>query len=110
MKTYKITTYQSLIGKKEIVELVGETYGQWIIYDHKKPTYHVDCFNFDYESNQILNHLLLNQQKSIEEVVKRINKEKNTKLSIKKPMFYEIETSYKLKELDLEPLPLEWVN
>ncbi len=107
---YKLTTYKTLTGNKEILELTEDAYGQWIIYQNKKPKFHVNCFDFKNESNQILNSLLLAQQKTIKEILSSINKKNNTNLSIEKAPMLEIKVDSKLKELNLEPLPLEWVS
>ena len=107
---YKLTTYKTLTGNKEILELTEDAYGQWIVYQDKKPMFHINCFDFKNESNQILNNMLLAQQKTIEEVLNEINKNNNTNLSIEKAPFLEIRVTSKMKELKLEPLPLEWVS
>ena len=107
---YKLTKYKTLTGNKEILELTENAYGQWIIYQNKKPMYHINCFDFKTESNQVLNSLLLAQQKSIGEVLNSINKKNKTKLSIEKAPLLEIKVDSQIKEYNLEPLPLEWVN
>lgn len=107
---YKLTTYRTFVGNKQIVELTDNAYGQWIIYQNKKPMFHIDCFDFENESNQILNRLLLAQQKTIQEVLNTINKKNDVKLSIEKAPLLEIKVNSKIKELNLEPLPLEWVS
>lgn len=107
---YKLTRYKTLTGNKEILELTENAYGQWIIYQNKKPMFHINCFDFKNESNQILNSLLLAQQKTIQEVLSTINRKRNTKLSIEKAPFLEIKVDSTVKELNLEPLPLEWVS
>lgn len=107
---YKLTRYRTLTGKKEVLELTEDAYGQWIIYQNKIPKYHVNCFDFDNESNQILNSLLLKQQQSIDEVLETINKKNSINLSIEKAPLLEIKVGSEMKELKLEPLPLEWVN
>ena len=107
---YKLTRYKTLKGNKEILELTEDTYGQWIVYQNKKPRFHINCFDFKNESNQILNSLLLAQQKTIKEVLRIINKKNQTNLSIEKAPLLEIKVGSTIKELNLEPLPLEWVN
>ncbi len=107
---YKLTTYKTLTGNKEILELTEDAYGQWIIYQKKKPMFHINCFDFENESNQVLNSLLLVKQQPIHKILKDINKTKDTDLSIEKAPLIEIEVSSEIKELKLEPLPLEWVN
>ena len=107
---YKLTRYKSIISNKLILELTKETYGQCVICQNKKPKFHIDCFDFKSESNQILNSLLLSKQQTIEEVLSRINKKENISLSIEKPKFYERAVDSKIKEIELESLPLEWVS
>ena len=107
---YKLTTYKTLTGNKQILELTEDAYGQWIIYQNKQPMFHVNCFDFESESNQILNSLLLSQQKSIADVIDSINRKNDIKLSIEKAPFLEIKVDSTLKELNLEPLPIEWVS
>lgn len=107
---YKLTKYKTLTGNKEILELTEDAYGQWIIYQNKIPMFHINCFDFKNESNQILNGMLLSQQKSINEVLSMINKRNRTNLSIEKAPFLEIKVDSKIEELNLEPLPLEWVS
>ncbi|MFY0628737.1 MAG: hypothetical protein JXR05_00070 [Flavobacteriaceae bacterium] len=107
---YKLTTYKTLTGNKEILELTENAYVQWIIYESKKPMFHINCFDFENESNQILNGLLLVKQQPIDQILKNINKKKNTNLSIEKAPLIEIEVASKITELNLESLPLEWVN
>lgn len=108
--TLKHTVYRTLTGTKEIVELPKKVNAQWVIYKDDKPTYHVDCFDLQTESNVIMNSRVLCNQKPIEEVLKRINKENNINLSIKKAPLIEIEVKSELKEFDLQPLPVEWLN
>lgn len=107
---YKLTRYKTLTGNKEILELIEDAYGQWIIYQNKKPRFHINCFDLKSESNQILNSWLLAQQKSIKEVLGIINRKNRTNLTIEKAPLLEIKVDSKIKEFSLEPLPLEWVS
>ncbi len=107
---YKRTKYKTLTGKKEILELTEDAYGQWIVYQNKKPMFHINCFDFENESNQILNGWLLAKQKTINEVLNDINRKNNTNLSIEKAPIFHREIESKIEELKLKPLPLDWVN
>ena len=107
---YKATRYKTLIGEKEILEITENPYGQWIIYENRKPKFHVNCFDFKNESNQILNGMLLAQQKPISKVLEIINRKNRINLSIEKAPLLEIKVDSTFKELDLGPLPLEWLN
>lgn len=107
---YKLTTYRTLTGTKEILEIPKKKSTQWIIYQNDEPTYYVDCFDFKNESNLIMNNLILSERKSIYEVVKKIRKENKVKLSIPKTPIFEIEVKSEIKEFQLEPLPEQWLN
>lgn len=106
---YKLTTYKTLTGTKEILEIPKKKSGQWIIYQNDEPTYFVDCFDFKKESNLIMNNLILSERKSIEEIIKKIKKKTRVNISIPKRPIFEIEVKSEIKELELEPLPEDWV-
>ncbi len=106
---YKLTTYRTLTGTKDILEIPKKKSGQWIIYQNDEPTYFVDCFDFKKESNLIMNNLILSERKTIDEVIKRIRKKKNINLSLPKIPIFEIEVKSEEKELELKPLPEEWI-
>lgn len=105
-----MTTYKTLTGNKEILELTEDSYGQWIIYQHNKPMFHVNCFDFKNESNRILNSFLLLDQQPIDQIIKSINKKNNIKLSLKKAPTIKKELASNFTELELGPLPLEWIS
>jgi hypothetical protein len=108
MKKYKLTTYRTLTGTKEILEIPKKKSGQWIIYQNEEPTFFVDCFDFKEESNLIMNNLILSERKSIEEVIKKIRKKNKVKLSLPKTPLFEFEVKSETKELKLQTLPEDW--
>jgi len=107
---YKVTTYRTLTGTKDIVELPKKKSTQWIIYQNNKPVYHVDCFDLKKESNLLINNLILSEQKTIEEVIRKIKKNRKVNLSIPKAPLFEIALKSETKELILQPLPEEWLT
>jgi hypothetical protein len=107
---YNLTTYRTLTGTKEVLEIPKRKSGQWIIYQNNEPTYFVDCFDFKKESNLIMNNLILSERKSIDEVIKSIKKKKKIKLSVAKPPMFEIQLKTQERELELAPLPEEWIS
>ena len=107
---FKLTTYRTLMGTKEIVEPLKKRTTQWVIYLNNKPTYFVDCFDFKNESNLILNNLILSERKSIKEVIKKIRKTKNIDISLPTVPIFEIKIRSEFKDLELDPLPEEWVS
>ena len=106
---YKITTYKTLTGLREVLEICKKKSGQWIIYQDGKPTYLADCYDFESESNLKLNSLILGEGKPIEKVIKKIRKKKKVDISLPKIPIIEIEVSSKeVDGIHLPPLPEEW--
>jgi hypothetical protein len=109
---FRVSTYRTFSGIKEIVEICEKKPTQWLIYENNKPKFFVDFFNLEIESNVMMNSLVLCGKKSIEEVLEHLNKRNNihlsipiiTKLRIKKRIKTEI------KELHFPPLPEEWLS
>lgn len=108
--TYKLTTYKTLTGTKKILELKKRKKTEAIVYKNNEPAFHIDCFDLQTESNVIMNSLVLCQKRSINEVVKEIAIKNNVDLSIKEAPLFSIEKSFEFKELDLPPLPENWLN
>ena len=109
MNKYKITTYTSITGTKQVVETLKRKSCQWIIYQNNTPTYFVDCFDFKSESNLKMNNLILSERKSIYEVIRKICKTHHVKLSLPKKPLCVIKSSTEIQVLALEPLPEEWL-
>ncbi len=108
--TYKLTTYKTLTGTKEILELKKRKRTEAIVYKDNIPAFHIDCFDLQTESNVIMNSLVLCQKRTIGEVVKEIAKKNNVDLSIKEAPLFSIEKSFEFKEVELPPLPENWLN
>jgi hypothetical protein len=108
--TFKLTTYKTLTGTKEILELTQKTRTEAIVYQNNQPAYHVDCFDLQTESNVIMNSLVLAQKRSISEVIKDIAKKNNVDLAIKEAPIFSIEKSSEMREVELPPLPENWLN
>lgn len=109
MTKYKITTYTTLTGTKQVVDFLKKKSCQWIVYENDTATYLVDCFDFKSESNLKMNNLILSEQKSICEVIREICKTHRVKLSLPKKPLCVLKSSSKIQELALEPLPDEWL-
>ena len=110
MKKYKLTTYRTITGSIDILEIPKQKPGQWVIYQNEKPSYFVDCFDFKKESNLRLNNLILSERNTIEDVLKKIKKKKKIKLSLPRRPLLEIEMKSIINELDFQPLPEEWLD
>ncbi len=107
---YKLTTYRTLTGTKEVLFIPKKRSGQWVVYHNDEPTYFVDCFDFKKESNLIMNTLIISERKSISDVLKKIRKKQKVKLTLPKTPFFEIKVRSEVKELELKPLPEAWIQ
>ena len=106
----KVTKYRTLTGVKKIFELKKEEDYKFIIRQDNEPKYLVDCFDFEHESNQIFNGLLISRRKSISKILSKVNKEQNKNLRTEKVILTGIKISSTVKEIPLEPFPLEWLK
>lgn len=98
------------MGVTEVLEFVDNDYGQWIVYQDKKPKFHINCFDFSLESNQLLNNWVLSKQRSIDQVLNIINRRNNINLTLKKTPLFVLKAESETTEISLKPLPLEWLN
>ncbi|ARV06954.1 hypothetical protein BTO04_09775 [Polaribacter sp. SA4-10] len=109
---YLKTTYRTLSGTKEVIEIPKKTFTQWIIYQDNKPKFYVDFYDLEKESNSMMNSLVLCTNRTIEEALILINKKNNINLSV--PKISKLGLKMKLKsefiELDLQPIPLKWLG
>lgn len=109
---FKLSTYRTFSGTKQVVELIKKKDTQWVIYQDDKPKFFVDFFDLEEESNAMMNSLVLCGKRSIEEVLELINKRNNINLSV--PKITKLGLKKKLKsesiELNLEFLPEEWLD
>lgn len=110
--TFHSTTYRTLSGTKEVIEIPEKKETQWIIYKDGKPKYYTDFFDLEIESNAMMNSLVLCTKKSIYEVLELINQRNNINLSILKVSRLGFKKKIKSEkiELDLEPIPEKWLS
>lgn len=109
--TFLATTYRTLSGTKEIIEIPNKKDTEWVIYQDGKPKYYTDFYNLEIESNAMMNSLVLCTKRSIEEVLELINKKNNINLSVPKITRLGFKKKIKSfeKELNLEPIPEKWL-
>lgn len=107
----KENTYRTLSGIKKVVEMPVKKYHQWIIYQDNKPSYFVDFYDLEKESNAMMNSLVLCTKRSLDEVLEIINKKHNINLSVPKirRLTYKKKLHSKEVELDLTPIPEKWL-
>ena len=109
--TFLANTYRTLSGTKEIIVSLEEKSTQWVVYKDEKPAYFVDFYDLEKESNAMMNSLVLCTKRTIYEVLDLINKKNNINLSVpikSRLGFKKIVKSRKI-ELDLGPIPEEWL-
>jgi len=107
---FNLTTYKTLKGKQEILELIQQKKTQAIIYKDNTPSFFVDCFDLQTEANVLMNSLVLCQKKTISCVIDIISKKNKINLEVKEAPLLSIKSDSKTVELDLPPLPEEWLN
>ena len=103
-------SYYTLTGIRKFINIVDFSYGEWIIYDNKIPKYHIVVFENEGPSNALINELLRSKKETVESILGKINKSRNTKLSLGNRPFCEFVKKSEHIELDLIPLPYEWVK
>ncbi|KAB1158870.1 hypothetical protein F7018_07125 [Tenacibaculum aiptasiae] len=106
---FKLITYKTIRGTKKILELKNYKATEAIIYKDGSPCFYVDCFDLRTESNVILNSMVLCRQQKLKEVIKEIGRINKVNISVQKVPFFSIKTKIEFKELDLPPLPKEWL-
>ena len=108
---FSATTYRTLSGTKKIIEVPQKKATQWVIYKDDKPTYFVDLYDLQTESNAMMNSLVLCAKRSMEEVLERINKKNNINLFLPRisRLGFKIKVRSELIELNLKPIPEEWL-
>lgn len=109
--TLTTNTYITLCGIKINIEISEKKYHQYLIYQDNKPAYLVDYYDLQNESNAMMNSMVLCSDKSIEDILKMINKQYNINLSIPKISKIGIHKRIKSKiiNLDLGPIPIKWL-
>ena len=108
--SYRVSTYLTLSGKKELVELPDGAYGEWIVYQNQLPTYHIRCFDKQSESGKIIAELLSTGEESIESILEKMNTRRGIKLSLEGVPEPRIELKSELKELALKDFPRNWLK
>ncbi|TCP28330.1 hypothetical protein EV195_101506 [Tenacibaculum skagerrakense] len=108
--TFKLTTYKTLTGEKQILETKTRKSTEAVVYENNQPAYLVDCFDLQTESNVQMNYLVLCQQRSMKNVIEEIGEKNNVNLTVKEAPLFSIKKSSEDKDIELPPLPIEWVN
>ncbi|ARV07623.1 hypothetical protein BTO04_13395 [Polaribacter sp. SA4-10] len=105
------TTYRTFSGTKKIIEVRQKKQTQWVIYKDDSPSYFVDLYDLEKESNSMMNSLVLCAKRSIKEVLELINKKNNINLSVPKisRLGFKKKIKSELIELDLGPIPEKWL-
>ena len=107
---YLTLTYITLQGKVQLIELANFVYGEWIIYNGNKPTYHVSVFNENCVSDATIKILIENKLETIETILRKINACQGTALSLKRRTVFGVLISTQSINWSLDPLPIDWIK
>tara|TARA_B100000965_G_scaffold380370_1_gene376868 strand:+ start:891 stop:1256 length:366 start_codon:yes stop_codon:yes gene_type:complete len=107
---YRIATYWTLTGKREFVDLGGQSYGEWIVYEKEIPKFHISCFSENSKSDFIIKELLEGYKWTIETIIDRINESHETALTLDNRPLIKIQTTSEFRDLELTPLPIKLIE
>ncbi|TWJ04912.1 hypothetical protein JN11_00635 [Mucilaginibacter frigoritolerans] len=108
MKYLQLTFY-SFTGIKKIIDLGDFSYAEWIVYDNDVPKYHINLYT-ELKSDMMINSILNKKENTIEGILKNINTQYGTKLSLTTRPLIMLLKKEELVELDLGTLPEQWVK
>jgi len=108
MKYLQLSFY-TLTGVKKIIDLGDFSWAEWIVYDNKVPKYHINLYT-ELSSDMMINSIINKKENTIEGIIENINSRYGTKLSLITRPLIVIVKKEELIELDLVPLPEEWVK
>ncbi|NCD72197.1 hypothetical protein [Mucilaginibacter agri] len=106
---YLQLSFYTLIGVKKIIDLGDFSWGEWIVYDNRIPKYHINLHT-ELSSDMMINSIINKKENTIEGIIRNINIRYGTKLSLKTRPLIELVKKEELIELDLGPLPEQWVK
>jgi hypothetical protein len=98
------------MGEKRVACFKQKTSGKWILYEYKEPKYLLDCFNLTNEASLRLNDLLFSEKKTIQQIVKGINKKHKRNLSLEKPPLLKFVKETTIEDMTLKGIPCEWLE
>jgi len=107
---FKLTTYKTLLGKRTVLETLKEKSTQAIVYKDEEPAFFVDCFDLQTEANVLMNSLVLCQRRSMSGVIGYIGRKHKVNISVKEAPLFSLGKTHEVVELELPPLPEEWLN
>ncbi len=107
---YRIRTYKTLTGKRDFVDLGGQSYGEWVVYEKEIPKFHISCFSENSKSDLIIKELIESGKWTIEAIIDRINESYETALTLDNRPVIKFQIASELRDLDLTPLPTKWME
>lgn len=109
MRKYLQVSFYTLTGIRKLIDLGDFVYGEWVIYNNKKPEYHIILFQND-ASNLLIKSLLESKKETVDSIINKINIKQGTKLSLGTSPLIELIQKEELIELNLIPFPDHWVK
>lgn len=104
---YRVSTYLTLKGIRQFVDLSDFSYGEWIIDNNRSPAYHINAFD-KFNSEKSIGDLI-EKENSIDLLLKKINKNNKVNLSLHgKPWGILIKSE--ITNIQLDSLPISWLE
>ncbi len=105
----KVITYRTLMSTKEVFETLNMKATQWVICENNVPTYFVDRLDVKEGVNELINYLMLEEWRTMSQLVKKVRKQLKINLIIVKPSLISKLLMYEIKEFNLKPFPVSWL-
>jgi len=109
MYKYLQVSFYTWRGIKTVIDLGDFSYGEWIVYDGGVPKYLVDL-QTENESDMIINSLINKGIETIESILSKVSIKHGVKLNLSMMPFIRLIKKEELVELDLSPLPVDWLK
>ena len=103
---FRICTYLTLGGTKEVISLPDSTYGEWIVLLNELPKYYINIFDTASKSDAIVRGLIESGEMTIEKVITEIAERENISLRLQST-FNGIKLKSKFQEITIEPMPFK---
>lgn len=105
------TTYRTLTGTTKVLRIPKRKPTQWIIYQDNEPKFYVDLYDLSKEFNSMMNSLVLCAKRSMQDVLKLINKKNNINLSTSQfsTLKFQKKKDSIVVDIKLETLPEKWL-
>ncbi|MEQ9220294.1 MAG: hypothetical protein RLO17_19735 [Cyclobacteriaceae bacterium] len=106
---YRINTYLTLSGTKEVISLPNSTYGEWVVLLNELPNYHINVFDTTSKSDAIIRGLIESGEMTIENIISEIAKRENIALRLQN-VIHGIKIKSKISEIPTDKIPFKYLE